>query len=82
MRNYKILNFLTMIPTKPNVFNFLKNNSKIFKNNLAIFQKIEYSGVCVIASRILREICLLISELVIRETELKLNARLGTGITC
>ena len=37
-----------------------------------------YSGVRVIASRILHEICLLIGELAIRETKLTLNARLGT----
>ena len=37
-----------------------------------------YSGVRVIASRILHEICLLIGELAIRGTKLTLNARLGT----
>ena len=37
-----------------------------------------YSGVRVIASRILHEIDLLIGELVIRGTKLRLNARLGT----
>ena len=37
-----------------------------------------YSGVRVIESRILHEICLLIGELVIRGTKLTLNARLGT----
>ena len=38
----------------------------------------KYSGVRVIASRILHEICLLIGELAIRGTKLALNARLGT----
>ena len=37
-----------------------------------------YSGVRVIASRILHEICLLIGELAIRGTKITLNARLGT----
>ena len=37
-----------------------------------------YSGVRVIASRILHEICLLISELAIRRTNLTLIVRLGT----
>ena len=37
-----------------------------------------YSGVRVIVSRFLHEICLLIGELAIRGTKLKLNARLGT----
>ena len=37
-----------------------------------------YSGVRVIASRILHEISLLISELAIRGIKLTLNARLGT----
>ena len=37
-----------------------------------------YSGVRVIASRILHEISLLIGELAIRGTKLTLNARLGT----
>ena len=37
-----------------------------------------YSEVRVIASRILHEICSLIGELIIRGTELTLNARLGT----
>ena len=36
-----------------------------------------YSGVRVIASRILHEICLLIGELAIRRTNLTLIARLG-----
>ena len=36
-----------------------------------------YSGVRVIASRILHEICLLIGELAIRGTKLTLNDRLG-----
>ena len=36
-----------------------------------------YSGVRVIAGRILHGICLLISELAIRGTKLTLNARLG-----
>ena len=34
-----------------------------------------YSSFCVIASRILHEICLLIGELAIRGTKLTLNAR-------
>ena len=38
----------------------------------------EYSGIRVIASHILLEICLLIGELSIRGTKLTLNARLGT----
>ena len=38
----------------------------------------KYSGVRVISSRILHEICLLIGELAIRGTKLTLNARLGT----
>ena len=42
------------------------------------FQSYLYSGVRVIASRILHEICLLIGELAIRGTKLTLNARLGT----
>ena len=37
-----------------------------------------YSGVRVIASRILHEICLLIGELAIKGTKLTLNDRLGT----
>ena len=37
-----------------------------------------YSGVRVIASRILHEICLLIGKLVIRRTNLTLFVRLGT----
>ena len=37
-----------------------------------------YSGVRVIASHILHEICLLICELAIRGIKLTLNARLGT----
>ena len=37
-----------------------------------------YSGVRVIASRILHEICLLIGELAIRGTKLTLNDRLWT----
>ena len=37
-----------------------------------------YSGVRVIASRILHEICLLIGKLTIRGKKLTLNARLGT----
>ena len=36
---------------------------------------IQYSGIRVIASRILQEICLLIGELAIRGTKLTLNAR-------
>ena len=39
---------------------------------------LNYSGVRVIASRILHEICLLIGELAIRGTKLTLNDRLGT----
>ena len=42
------------------------------------FLKSNYSGVRIIASRILHEICLLIGELAIRGTKLTLNARLGT----
>ena len=42
------------------------------------YYKLKYSGVRVIASRILHEICLLIGELAIRGTKLTLNARLGT----
>ena len=38
----------------------------------------KYSGVRIIASRILHEIWLLIGELAIRGTKLTLNARLGT----
>ena len=41
-----------------------------------------YSGVRVIASPILHEICLLLGELAIRGTKLTLNARLGTEVTC
>ena len=41
-----------------------------------------YSGVCVIASRSLHEICFLIGELFIRGTKLALNARLGTECNC
>ena len=37
-----------------------------------------YSGVRVIASRILHEICLLIGELAIRRTNVTLIGRLGT----
>ena len=43
-----------------------------------IYMLLLYSGVRVIASRILHEICLLIGELAIRGTKLTLNARLGT----
>ena len=41
-----------------------------------------YSGVSVIASRILHEICLLIGELAIRGNALTLNVRLGAENTC
>ena len=42
------------------------------------WRQVKYSGIRVIASRILYEICLLIAELAIRGTELTLIARLGT----
>ena len=55
-------------------------NAKKFSNLKALrnIKGINYSGVRVIASRILHEICLLIGELAIRGTKLTLNARLGT----
>ena len=38
---------------------------------------LKFSGVRIIASRILHEICLLLGELAVIGTELALNARLG-----
>ena len=51
-------------------------NSRIIIDLLHLITR--YSGVRVIASRILHEICLLVGELAIRGTKLSLNARLGT----
>ena len=57
----------------------VQNNYNQLVTYLESFQAItKYSGVRVIASRILHEICLLIGELAIRGTKLTLNARLGT----
>ena len=60
--------------------NFRHRNQKISLADTVnmLKTKIWYSGARVIASRILHEICLLISKLVIRGTKLTLNARLGT----
>ena len=44
----------------------------------SIFILSNYSGVRLMANRILHEICFIVGELAIRGTELSLNARLGT----
>ena len=42
----------------------------------------QYSGVSIVASCILHEIYSLLGEFAIGGTELTLNARLGTEVTC
>ena len=57
----------------------IENRSYFHLNaHCVLLSNVKYSGVRVIASRILHEICLLIGELAIRGTKLTLNARSGT----